>query len=966
MTRESLHFFLLLFFFVLLCYYPIFGQANVVRWNERIPTDKDLRYGELKNGFKYYLKRDKNSKGQLLLYFLVKAGAENEREDQLECAHLLEHVALHGTKDFPDIRFFLQSHGVAWGSDFNGSTSAKSTLYRLSIPEGNRELLSSCLMIIRNWANGEVSFDSVRVQAEKGAVFQELSMNIGEFSRMHQEFVASVIGAGNHNGRVQIDTRSTLIKLKPAQLSQYFHDWYVPNREGLVVIGNVNVDSLESRIRVQFGKLAVKRQKKELEEPYLSSLTLDGHNDVNVLKKNEKQFIEGKIVLKSSYRPIVTYGDLKSDLLRTLLSYLLDFRFRQANRLASEQGYLVEFNRLLSDFGHAFSFIEIDFKCDSVQLRSTYTGLMEELFRIDRLGFSVEEVRVAKDRLRKELKHSFAEGRGLDLNDCIGNFMWGAAIPAPETRRRLVFEILNGMVNKDISQFLKEWPLTQNRDVVFFVPRAYEGGLFSLEKVNKWTREAEISPLKPFQYVEKEYHQTNTKSFPPLIAEEESKQLGNSLPPLIRSKIESVNAVSVRLANGIHVILKQFASDADSGIYIQGLKRLEAFVKDRSDSLLEKYSSNLVSASGLGNYSVDEWTQYKMHKKITISHNFKSGGAVVFGQGNLGNQEDILHAIRLSIINPKIDCVLFERWKLLQIQKIRSSKNELSSSSRKYTSLLASMFVPLVELEKEKEVSDITLNSILGKYKEMYGNDGSYTFVVCGNFSLESILFLLNKYIGTIPVDSRRRDEISSGIREIERKGMPEVQRNYPTQVFYDSSLTTSRVDILFPVTIPIRSCSNAAMEIIADEFMRLIVDRLRTKEGISYAPTVSVLSRWKASGQYLFSVHFDCANDRVDDGIRFAKEEFARLRDVNTQYLLFEASKALVESQIQEKSHKPSYWLDYFEESFLSGSDFSQLTDCNAILDELTVKDLFDLMRFFSDDGAIAFALCPKGSAAN
>jgi zinc protease len=327
----------------------------------------------------------------------------------------------------------------------------------------------------------------------------------------------------------------------------------------------------------------------------------------------------------------------------------------------------------------------------------------------------------------------------------------------------------------------------------------------------------------------------------------------------------------------------------------------------------------------------------------------------VLGSGPLCNVERILQAIRLSIISPKVDCVFFEKWKLQQIRRMENKAGGMSTVLVKYLNFLNSKFNPW-GFREESEVRNMRLGCVLERYADMYENDGNYVFFVSGNFDVDSISFLLNKYIGTIPVVERRRNLMFFDKRNDDISPQ--------TRVFYDDSLETSRIDILFPVTMPETVCSSAMIQIIQDELGRLVMDRLRTKEGISYAPSVN-LSRI-VGNKYFLSVYFDCANDRIDDGIRFVKEEFIRLRSIETQYLLFGASQNFVRSRMRENVDKRAFWSEFFLDTFFVCSSLDRLMDYNSVINEVTVDSICNAMQLFSHEQAMVFVLRPKSSSAN
>ena len=64
------------------------------------PLDPKIKYGKLENGLTYYIRKNNTPKKKVYLKLVVKAGSLMEEEHQRGLAHLLEHMAFNGSKNF--------------------------------------------------------------------------------------------------------------------------------------------------------------------------------------------------------------------------------------------------------------------------------------------------------------------------------------------------------------------------------------------------------------------------------------------------------------------------------------------------------------------------------------------------------------------------------------------------------------------------------------------------------------------------------------------------------------------------------------------------------------------------------------------------------------------------------------------------------------------------------------------------
>jgi zinc protease len=78
------------------------------------PLDPAINYGKLENGLTYYIRENSAPKDKAYIKMVIKAGSVMEEDHQQGLAHLLEHMAFNGSKNFPkrSIDEFMSSIGL--------------------------------------------------------------------------------------------------------------------------------------------------------------------------------------------------------------------------------------------------------------------------------------------------------------------------------------------------------------------------------------------------------------------------------------------------------------------------------------------------------------------------------------------------------------------------------------------------------------------------------------------------------------------------------------------------------------------------------------------------------------------------------------------------------------------------------------------------------------------------------------
>ena len=85
--------------FIAILFFTVSVSAQVTP-SKVISTDPTLTKGTLANGLTYYIKENKKPEKKVELRLVVKVGSIVEDDDQQGLAHMAEHMAFNGTKNF--------------------------------------------------------------------------------------------------------------------------------------------------------------------------------------------------------------------------------------------------------------------------------------------------------------------------------------------------------------------------------------------------------------------------------------------------------------------------------------------------------------------------------------------------------------------------------------------------------------------------------------------------------------------------------------------------------------------------------------------------------------------------------------------------------------------------------------------------------------------------------------------------
>ena len=224
-----------------------------------VPVDPALRTGVLPNGMHYLILKNATPKGQASLRLRVAAGSLEENESQLGLMHFIEHMAFEGSTHVArgEMIKTLERHGLAFGPDTNASTNFDETVYELDLPETDQDTLDTGLMLLRETAS-ELTLDQGAMDKERGVILSEERLRDTpslHIARQQYDFLFKDQLAPKRFPIGDIDTIKTAQRDK---LQQLYSTYYRPDRTTLVVVGDIDVDQMEAKIKAGFSSWQAK------------------------------------------------------------------------------------------------------------------------------------------------------------------------------------------------------------------------------------------------------------------------------------------------------------------------------------------------------------------------------------------------------------------------------------------------------------------------------------------------------------------------------------------------------------------------------------------------------------------------------------------------------------------------------------------------------------------------------------
>ena len=734
-----------------------------------IPVDPAVRIGKLDNGLTYYIRHNEYPEHVANFYIAQRVGSINEDESQRGLAHFLEHMAFNGSEHFKGngIIEFTRSLGVEFGSDLNAYTSIDQTVYRVcDVPTKRATALDSCLLILKDWSNG-LLLEADEIDKERDVVHNEWRLGEGPSQRMLQRALPKVYPGSKYGVRLPIGLMSVIDSFKPQTLRAYYHKWYRPDNQAIIVVGDVDVDHMEAKIKELFAGIKVDPNAPKV----VPELVPDNKEAIYVYEKDKEMQMANVFVMMKHE---ATKPEEKSSMAYLVQDYAISVISQMINQRLSEmtqdaacpffQGFADDDNYLLSSTKDCFELIGIPKEGKEME---TLQVLYREAMRARKFGFTATEYERAKADYLSGLEKRYTN-RDKRKNDEFGNayrdhYLTNEPIPPLDVLYQTMQQIAPNIPVQAINQMLPELiSATDSNLVVMIMAQEKEGKVYPTEK-DMAAAVAAARAEKLEAYVD------NVKNEPlvdvatikagKIVSESENKTFGYK---------------ELKLSNGATVILKK-TDFKDDEVQMQAFAMGGKSMFGAADYTNLKVFDQVIGISGLGNFSSTELQKALAGKECNADAALGNTRQYVTAHSTPKDIETMMQMQYLYFTGINKDEKQFQN---LMTQLDMALKNKSLSPDAVFSdSLAATMYAhnPRFTQIDHKDLKDINYDRILEMAKDRFKNAGQFTFVFCGNFDEQTLRPLIEQYVASLPATGAKADDF----KEVLTLAKGEVVNNF-------------------------------------------------------------------------------------------------------------------------------------------------------------------------------------------
>jgi zinc protease len=894
--------------------------------NQPAPTDPAVRIGKLANGMTYYIRHNEEPKERASFYIIQNVGALLENDDQNGLAHFLEHMAFNGTQHFPDkgIINTLEKHGVQFGRNINAGTGLSQTIYNLSdIPVKHVGLVDTCLLVLNDWSHFLLLTDK-EIDAERGVITEEWRTGQNADQRMRKIFFPVLLQGSKYAIRDVIGDMNVVKNFKYETLRNFYHDWYRTDLQAIAIVGDIDVDAVELKVKELFSKIETvqnpkKREfypvpeNKEILYVLATDKEADGY-DVSLFIKHDAVKPQDKNMNYIREQTIqALYGRMTRDRITELLQKgTPPFVMGSISYGGFVDGYDVLNIAATSKPDQ-----------DDVAFKSIYT----EAQRIFKYGFTAGELERAKTNYLTSLESRFKQKDKITndqyASDYAGNYLENEPLTSIDFDWQFAQAILPTISVEEISAKAKQWMTPENRVIVVMGPDKAEAKHLSKEQALAIMTEVENSQIEPYA---DQVVSTN------LI----SKELKGSKVKNTK-QLPEFNAVEWTLGNDAKVVFRQadYEKDQVSLIAISN----GGSSKENNDKVASAMMLNQFMGSfGVGEYDATALKKALTGKKVSLNVALTDLNETFNGSATPKDFETMMQLLYLQFENPRFDKEAYEamlgRLKAFVANMANNPQNILRDS----LSLIMTCKNPRTKLMTPELFNEISLEQMEGIYKDRFVDAGDFTYFIVGNIDEATAKTMAEKYIGSLTNLPRKETWVDRNVEGPKGKTVREIEIPMETK--------KATVIVNFDAKMDYTPQQNILLSVFRDILNFRYLEEIREKEGGTYGVRVSTNSAKFPKAEKSLNLMFDTEPEKAQHLKSIVYQEIEKIaQNGPTAIDLDKAVKNLLKNREQAKLHN-NYWMQVLNTYYTYSYNPAAAENYEDILQKMTIADVQQFVR--------------------
>lgn len=902
-----------------------FSQVNLI---QPAPIDPAARIGKLPNGMTYYIRHNEEPRERASFYIIQNVGAILENDDQNGLAHFLEHMAFNGTKHFPGkgIINALQKHGVAFGRNINAYTSTGETVYNLSeVPVKHEGLVDTCLLVLNDWADFLLLSDE-EIDAERGVITEEWRQRQNAQGRIMTKTRSVLLKDSKYVKRDVIGDMNVVKNFKYETLRNFYHDWYRTDLQAIAIVGDIDVDAVEQKVKALFSKIKavqnpLKREFYEIPE----------HKETRYVLATDKEASNYQVSLYIKHKAPTpaekNLSYLRDRQIQSLFSMMASERINEI----MQKGVPPFVSASIGYGGLVFGYdaLTVSASAKPNQDELAFKAIYTEAQRIYQNGFTLGELdraktnlltwyesrykqrdKITNDQYASEYKSHYIENEPLTSI----NFDW-----------EFVQKVLPTISVEEVSAKIKQWMTPENRVIVVIGPDKPDARHLTEAQALSIMSEVEKSKLEP--YVDQVVSSN-------LI----SKELKGSKVKKTK-KLPEFEAVEWTLGNEAKVVFRHADYEKDQ-VSLVAISKGGSSKVDNEKVASALMLNQFVGSFGVGDFDATALKKVLTGKNVSVKVDLSELNEKITGSATPKDFQTMMQLLYLQFENPRFDkegySALLNRSKASIANRANNPQEVLKDSLTR----IMTCKNPRIKLMSPALLEEISLEQMQDIYKDRFVDAGDFTFFIVGNIDEEIAKTMAEKYIGSITNLPRKETWVDRDVHGPKGKTVREIEIPF--------TVKKATVIMNFNSKMAYTPELNILMNVLCEVLTLRYTDEIREKEGGTYGVRVSAnLSKFPKE-QKAFQIMFETDPGKAQHLKSIAYRELEKVAaNGPTAQEMDKTIKSMQKNREQSKQSN-NYWMQSLNTYYTYGYNPAAAENFENIVSRLTIPQVQQFAKTF------------------
>lgn len=910
----------------------LFFACNIYAQQGKIDNDNTIRKGILPNGMTYYIRHNAQTKGVADFYIAQKVGSILEEKRQRGLAHFLEHMAFNGTKHFPGntlqpgIVAWCESVGIKFGANLNAYTSVDQTVYNISAAPVTREgVIDSCLLILNDWSH-ELLLTDKEIDKERGVIEEEWrTRRSGMAMQRLSEQAMPVIYAGTKYSDCMPIGNIDIVRTFPYNdLRDYYSKWYRPDLQAIIVVGDINEDKIEEKIKKLFAKIPLPQN------PAHRIYYPIGNNEKMILytaTDKEQPTVNFTLYMKRDVTPkqerntIQNYADdYKTNILRMAINDRLEELSRTKNAPFISAS-VRSGNFFLASTKDAFELsgvLKEGKALEAIQL------LVGEVERARANGITIDELKRGKAEMLSYAENDYNDRsnrrNGEFVEQCVQNFLEKTPIIEPEKELEIVRKLDKTVTIDDVNALAKTIITNQNQVVTMFGPDKNTFKMPTNSSIENAILKAQKQHYTP-------YKTQNTLT----------ERLITKLPKpgsIISERTYKYGYTEFTLSNGLKVYVRPTNFEPDEvnlKLFSLGGKNIYP------DSEMPNLTYLMAGATigGVGQYNDLTLEKMLAGKTATVTPFIDNDTRGMAGTSNVKDTKTLLELVYLYFTQPRKDPQAFKNLMEQQQEFLTNAHVNPMLAYNDTLHKVAYATNRMASMDKE-QLKRVNYNRIMLIYKELFANAANFKLILTGNININKLKPLLCQYIATLP---------SNNTKETIGTYEPKLVDGKKTYIFHKKQTTpTAITTIVIKGKMEYNNRNELLMDAIGQLLRIVYTEKVREDKGGTYSVQASGNLQHHPDDEALLRIAFQTDPQKYNDLIPIVYKELEKMATEGPSQQDLDKVKAYELKVYNQVLRMNNYWEYVLYTDLYNGIDVD--TDFRYIVENMTCDDIRTTLR--------------------